>query len=104
MVVVLGGSVLDGVRRGSHGGTGSHGDDDDKSSRVCIGASMQLLLLSFSEYYYPFGAEFTISTGVHLLLLCDLGLLWFHFFLQSISLGLTSESSFQMTLNTIMSS
>lgn len=96
-------SVLGRVRGGSHVGIGSHGDDDDKSSRACIGASMPLVLFSSSEYYYAFGAESTISTGVHLLLY-DLGLLWFHFFLQSVSLGLTSESSFQMSLGTITSS
>lgn len=39
LVVILGVSVLDGVRGGSHVGIGSHGDDD-KGSRACIGASM----------------------------------------------------------------
>ena len=52
LVVILGVSVLDGVRGGSHAGIGGHGDDD-KGSRACIGASMQLLLLSFSEYLLP---------------------------------------------------
>ena len=39
LVVIVGVSVLDGVRGGSHFGIGSHGDDD-KGSRACIGASM----------------------------------------------------------------
>lgn len=47
VMVGLGVNVLGRVRRYSHGGIGSHGDDDDKGSRACIDARIQLLLLSF---------------------------------------------------------